>query len=332
MNVILLAENKETIYDVYSEKILTKLNFSQVYTKEKVLENSSKFKDVQYVFSTWSMPVFTENEILNCFPNLKAVFYAAGTVKYFAIPFLKCGVRVYSAAQANGIPVAEFIVSQIILANKGYFQAQKEYKKLLSRGSFIKAKRYTSIRTGNYKAKIGLIGAGMVGTHVLELLRPFTLDVYVTDPFVSEEKLSKMGAKKVELQELFETCNVISNHLPDVHKTKGLLNYKLFSTMKHTATFINTGRGAQVVEKDLIQVLHEKPDICALLDVTFPEPLSIMSVFKRMNNVFITPHIAGSESMEKERLGAYMYESYQNLLSHKENSCEITLNMISGMA
>jgi phosphoglycerate dehydrogenase-like enzyme len=58
----------------------------------------------------------------------------------------------------------------------------------------------------------------------------------------------------------------------------------------------------------------------------------MLSVLKRMKNVFITPHIAGSESMEKERLGEYMYKSYQDLLSNNQSSCEVTLDMINGMA
>ena len=73
-----------------------------------------------------------------------------------------------------------------------------------------------------------------------------------------------------------------------------MLNGSLFSLMKPNATFINTGRGAQVVEADLIDALKAEPNRVALLDVTMPEPPKPDSLFYKMDNVFLSPHIAGS--------------------------------------
>ena len=129
------------------------------------------FTEVKYIFSTWYMPTFNEKEIRDYFPALEAVFYAAGTVKYFAEPFMKSGVKIFSAAKANGVPVAEFTASQIILANKGYFQAQKECKRPFFKFSFNKARQIVYSKTGNYQARVGLIGAGAVGSKVVELLK-----------------------------------------------------------------------------------------------------------------------------------------------------------------
>ena len=106
------------------------------YTKDEITRNQSLFSDTEIVFSTWYMPTFSEEEIKKIFPSLRVVFYAAGTVKYFAEPFLNNGVRVFSSAKANGISVAEFVTAQIILANKGYFQAQKANKSFLWRVAF----------------------------------------------------------------------------------------------------------------------------------------------------------------------------------------------------
>ena len=72
--------------------------------------------DVEVVFSTWGMPAMTEAEIRECFPALKAVFYGAGSVQNFARPFLNAGVRVYSAWQANAVPVVQYAFAQILLA------------------------------------------------------------------------------------------------------------------------------------------------------------------------------------------------------------------------
>ena len=69
----------------------------------------------------------TEDQIAEYFPNLKAVFYGAGSVQGFARPFLKSGVKVFSAWAANAVPVAEYTLSQILLANKGFFQTSTLY-------------------------------------------------------------------------------------------------------------------------------------------------------------------------------------------------------------
>lgn len=335
MRAIFLVKDKNKIKNVYSEELVRKLGFTDTlmaYTKEEIIASASHFSDVKYIFSTWYMPIFDEREVKKYFPALEAVFYAAGTVKYFAEPFMKCGVKIFSAAKANGVPVAEFTVAQIILANKGYYQAQKECKRPFFKIAFNRARQMAYSKTGNYHARVGLIGAGAVGSKVIELLEPYDVDVYVYDPYISDEHVKALCATRVDLQDIFRNCDVISNHLPDVKETKGMLNYSLFSQMKPSATFINTGRGAQVVEKDLIKALREAPQRCALLDVTSHEPLWPWSPLNWQRNVFVTPHIAGSISQEEQRMAEYMYQAYEDFVSGKNSPYEVTLEMLNKMA
>ena len=91
------------------------------YKSGDVIRNPEKFSAVEYIFSTWGIPKFTEEEIGKYFPALKCIFYGAGSVHSFGRSYLSRGVKIFSSWAANGIPVAEFTVAQIILANKGYF-------------------------------------------------------------------------------------------------------------------------------------------------------------------------------------------------------------------
>ena len=306
----------------------TDLSSVKNYKKENLLSHPEKFKEVTFIFSTWNMPIFTENEIQEYLPSLKAIFYAAGSVKYFAKQFINQGVRVFSAEKLNAIPVAEFVSAQILLANKGYFQAQKEYKKPFWRFSFNKARNYSMQKNGNYNAKIGIIGCGAIGEKVVDFIKPYKLDVFIYDPFVSDKKIQELGAKRADLIGIFTKSDVISNHLPDITETKGIINKKLLSLMKESATFINTGRGAQIIEKDLADIMRKKPNACALLDVTNKEPIWPWSPLLRRQNIFITPHIAGSLALEIDRMVEYMLTAYLNTLAGITDISEVSIDKL----
>lgn len=334
MQKIILTERLsegEKLLDDIQHVTLEKVDIP-VYTKKDILSNYDMFKSVEYIFSSWYMPVFTEQQIIEFFPSLKAVFYAAGTVKYFAEPFLRKNIKVFNASRANGVAVAEFVAAQIVLANKGYFQAQQANKSLLWRLAFKRAKSYVINRPGNYKAKVGLLGCGAVGSEVVRLLGPYDLEIVVYDPYLTKEKCEALNVKQVELTELFETCDVVSNHLPDLQTTEGIINYSLLCRMKDYSTFINTGRGAQIVERDLSKLLRERPTICALLDVVQREVLWPWSSLLRRKNLFVSPHIAGSIGNETQRMVESSLKAYDDIVHGRKNPNEITLSMLDKMA
>jgi phosphoglycerate dehydrogenase-like enzyme len=158
---------------------------------------------------------------------------------------------------------------------------------------------------------IGVIGLGRIGTRLTEHLRPFGFHVLANDPFLTAERASELGVERVCLKELFERSYVVSNHIPDLATTKGVLDGSLFESMREGATFINTGRGAQVVEADLVRVLNERPDLTALLDVTHPEPPVAESELWTLPNVVISPHIGGSVGHEVVRMADCVIDEFE---------------------
>ena len=304
-------------------------DFSEtVYTKSDLQQNPQPFCDIEHIFTTWGVEPLTEKEIKLFFPNLKCVFHAAGTVQKFGRPFMNCGVKVHSAWAANAIPVAEYTVAQIVLANKGFYTAAR----MMSRGERASACRCFRQYPGCYDSKIGIIGAGMIGKLVIRMLKDYRVDILVFDPFLPDETATEMGVKKVSLQELFSQCHVISNHLADNENTKNILNYDLFSEMIPYSTFLNTGRGAQVLETDLIKVLKERADITAVLDVTFPEPPVENSPLYNLSNCILTPHIAGASGNEFWRLADYAIDELKRFLNNEPRKYEVTLQMLETMA
>lgn len=299
-----------------------------IHNYDEVISAPEKFADTAIILSTWGMPVMTEEEIRTCFPKLECVFYGAGSVQSFARPFLACGVKVFSAWAANAVPVAEYTVAQIILANKGFFFNAP----LAKAGKRDDARAMTKNYSGNYSEKVGLIGCGMIGALVAEMLKPYALDVLVFDPFLSAERAARLGVTVCSLETLFAECFVVSNHLANNEATQGMLQYRHFSSMRPYATFLNTGRGAQVVEDDLVRALSERSDLLAILDVTYPEPPAEGHGFYSLPNCILTSHIAGSSGHEVERMAAYMTEELRCYLAEEPTRYEVSEKMLATMA
>ncbi|HIV02435.1 MAG TPA: hydroxyacid dehydrogenase [Candidatus Aphodoplasma excrementigallinarum] len=339
MKSIFLIEKKgddaiRPVTQIYTDNIVARLRDEAGLISETYINRSNlpghlpEAREAEAAFSTWNMPAFSKEEIAAYFPNLRAVFYSAGSVKSFAHPFLERGVRVFSAYAANAVPVAEFCAAQIVLANKGFFQCCKPSY----RADYALAAARFSHCPGNYGARVGLLGAGAVGRLVIQYLAPYRLELFVYDPFLSDEEANTLGVTKASLETVFQSCSVVSNHLADVPETRGIINGDLLARMPSYSTFLNTGRGAQVDEGALIQKLKSDPTFTALLDVTDPEPPEDASPLYHLPNVYLTPHMAGSSGRELVRMAEYMLEEFHRFQRGEPAKYEVTLKMLEKMA
>ena len=332
MKIALLSEEPQNLQRVFPEELRERLAaLGELYgpvLSKATLEKHKRFTcDCEAIFSTWGMAPLSTQEIQTYFPNLRAVFYAAGTVQYFARPFLERGVEVFSAWQANAVPVAEFTFAQIVLAAKGYFQSAGRCKK-----GYWSAQHMAQRHPGNYRLQVGIVGVGSIGSLVCERLKTIDCEALAYDPYLSEERARALGVRLVSLPELFSSCDVISNHLANKEELAGIFHYELLSRMKPNATFINTGRGRQVVEKDLARALREEPGRAALLDVLTKEPYAPWNPLMRRKNAFLTPHIAGSMGREVWRMAEYMIEEFGRWSAGGQTHYGVTLQMLETMA
>jgi D-3-phosphoglycerate dehydrogenase len=150
---------------------------------------------------------------------------------------------------------------------------------------------------------LALVAFGNIPRKVAVRAQAFDMRVIAWDPFVADDVFSSYGVERVaDLPEVFGRADFVSAHLPLNRDTRGLLNYELFSRMKPTAYFINTGRGPTHLEADLIRALDEKKMAGAGLDVMEQEPTLPDNPLHRMENVVLTPHTASvSDVSDVER-------------------------------
>ena len=311
----IISEKPEIIDYVYTPEQLKEIStitdlYDGIFNKADIL--AGKLAGVEVVFSTWCIPPL-DAEVLARMPELKAVFYGAGATDSFARPCFAAGITLCSAWQANAIPVAEFCLGQILLGLKGYFR----YARTLN----CREKFNQSMRgRGTYGETVVLIGDGAVANKLRELLGNFNLKVIMIP--------SRPEWRTVSLEEAFKTAFVISNHLPNRDDNIGVINRTHFESMRYGATFINTGRGAQVNEADMIEVFKARPDLTALLDVTFPEPPVVGSDLYNMPNIRLSSHIAGSLNNEVVRMSEYMLDEFKRFISGKELRYEVKEDML----
>lgn len=258
--------------------------------------------DVTLVFSGWGMPKL-DAALLRRMPKLKVVFYGAGSIKYFMTDDAwDRGIQVCSAYAANAVPVTEFTLAQILLSLK---QTWRMALSIRQNGRFPSDR---SLIAGAYGSTVALLSLGMIGRMVAERLRTFDLKIIAYDPFVKPDRAKELGVRLVSLEEAFAEAHVVSCHTPWLKETEGMIRGRHFESMQRGATFINTARGAVVHEPEMIAALQRRPDLTALLDVTYPEPPVAGSPLYTLPNVVLSPHIAGSIGRECHRMARLMVE------------------------
>ena len=152
-----------------------------VVDEENLSARREELRACEAIFCGWDMLELTEEQVAEFFPNLRVIFYAAGSVRYFAAPFLRRGVTVLSAWQVMAEPVAQFTAALITLANKGAHLALRAYREQ----GYAEGKRLVEqIFPGTCDTPVGILGAGAIGSRVIGRLRRERVELMVYDPFL----------------------------------------------------------------------------------------------------------------------------------------------------
>ena len=213
------------------------------------------------------------------------------------------GIVVMNTPYGNSITTAEHTISLMMSLARNISQADQSTKL----GKWEKSK---FMGTELFGKVLGMIGCGNIGSLVAERSIGLKMKVIVYDPFVSEEHLQKIGAKKVELKEIFQLADFITLHTPLTNETKGILNKKTMLECKKGVRIINCARGGLIVEEDLLNLLKESHIAGAALDVFDEEPPKNKNLFKS-ENLILTPHLVLQQKKHKKMLLFKLHNRYQ---------------------
>lgn len=286
-------------------------------TAQQLASDPAALRTCDVLLTGWGAPVIDE-DLLARAPRLRAVLHAAGSVKHMVTEAAwDRGVTVVSAAAANAEPVAEITAAQIVLAARGIPASRRAYRNDRSLSA-------AGVAHGATGQVVGLLALGEIGRRVAERLRSTSFTLVAHDPFADHAHAAQLGVELVELDELFERSDVISLHAPLLPATTGMIGRNLLLRMPHGATLINTARGALIDEAALVEVLGARPDLTALLDATTDEPPAADSAMWTMENIELTPHVAGSMGADRSAMGRLVARELERLIQGRPLHHQVT--------
>ena len=161
---------------------------------------------------------------------------------------------------------------------------------------------------------VGVLGFGNIGQKVARRVQAFDATVQYFDKFpLAPERERELKAKRVSLEELFRTSDILSCHAPLTNETRHVVNRERLSTMKPTAVIINTSRGPVVDEAALTEALQQKRIAGAGIDVFEKEPVDPGNPLLKLENVVVSPHSAGTTWDTWFRRAGFAYQNMKRV-------------------
>ncbi len=255
----------------------------------------------EVLLTGWDCPPI-DARVLAGAPRLRAVVHTGGSVKHHLTPACwQRGIQVASAVAANAVPVAEYTVAALIMANKRAWPVQRHYTRDRDSLDWLAwTTRYPEM--GNYRRTVGVVGCSQVGRQVIRLLAGLDVTTVVYDPYLPADEAARLGVRLTGLDELMAVSDAVTLHAPATGETHRMIDRRRLALMRDGSTLINTARGSLVDTDALVRELSTGR-LWAVLDVTDPDPLPSASPLFDLPNVLLTPHIAGSLGGELHRLG-----------------------------
>ena len=150
---------------------------------------------------------------------------------------------------------------------------------------------------------LGLIGFGNIARRTAEFAKGFGFNIIAYDPYLKDDIFDSMNVKKVDLDELYKTADVISIHTPLLDSTYHLINKDSISKMKDGVMIVNTSRGPIICEKDILEAVKSRKVKAAALDVIESEPITIKNhPLYDIGNIIISPHAAYNSVEAEEQM------------------------------
>jgi glyoxylate reductase len=268
------------------------------------------YPDIEGIFCLLTIPI--GSDLISRMPRLRVVSNMA--VGYDNIDVPLCTERGIPVGNTPGVlteATADLTMALLLSAARCLPQASLDARE----GRWITWRPAGWLGSDLYKATLGIIGMGKIGTAVAERARGFGMNIIYSDEIRRPEKESTLGAVPLPFETLLRQSDFVSLHVPLTPKTRGLINFETLRWMKPSSILVNAARGQIVETNALVQGLREGWISAAALDVTDPEPLPSDHPLYTLPNCLIVPHIGSATKNVRRRMAEIACE---NLLAGLE--------------
>lgn len=331
MKVLIAKPKGNIVFDTFfSERAIAEIEkigevvynpFDREFTDDELKDALS---DVDAVFTGWGTPKYDAN-ILEKANKLKIIAHTGGSAAALVSDELpKKNITLLTGNRLYAESVAEGALCYILLAQRKMLGDIQRTKEIGWPDVYVPNK--------GLKGKvIGLVGFGMIAENLARLLNCFDVQIKIYSGHLSPETAAKYNATVCSLDEIFETCDIVSVHSALNDKSYHFIGKEQLSKMKDDSLIINTARGAVINEAELIQEL-KTGRIRAILDVYENEPLPMDSGLRGLDNVILMPHRGGPTTDVREWVTIELARDVKNFFEGKTDlKHQISLEYASRM-
>ncbi len=214
-------------------------------------------------------------------------------------------IPVIEGSDANTVAVAEWTLTAALMGTRRLHVFDDRLK---SGSPWAEPRREVGLLC---ESTVGLVGLGRIGSHCARYFNAFGAHVIAYDPYWTQGRADEIGVTLAPLDQLLSTSDILSLHLPVTPETTGMLGARELSLIRDGATFINSARAVLCDDEALVAEL-KKSRFVAYFDVFAEEPLPLDHPFRSMENVVLTPHIAGDNAAMSLRCGREAVAALRN--------------------
>lgn len=291
----------------FPDHVLARLrSFSEIdWLETRTLDSSKQLADIigdyDACLTSWGSPHFSE-EVLNSADKLQFIGHIAGSV--VSLVHEEVFTKKITITSANPVLALSTAEGAVALMMAGAWDINR-FSSSLKKGQWSNNNGDTVM--GISGQTIGLVGYGAISQNVIRMLKGFPVVIKVASRYCTKDEADQLGVELCSLQELLQSCQIISIHSTLTASSKGMIGKQELALIRDGALLVNTARAEIIDEASLMEELKSKR-FSAVLDVYHHEPLLADDPLLTLDNVLCLPHICGFSIKRKQAMGEFVVE------------------------
>ncbi|MBN62916.1 MAG: hypothetical protein CME20_16300 [Gemmatimonadetes bacterium] len=240
------------------------------------------------------------------------------------------GIVTVDTTNGSSYPVSEWALALIMISLRN---AGHHFRRILA-GDYSPSPHddFGYIHGDLTGKRVGLIGCGHIGRRLIQFLKPFDTEIWVYDPYLAKEMADVVGFVKTSLANVLSQCDAIVCLAPHTPRTEGMIGQRELDLIPSGAVLVNVSRG-KVIDSEALVARLKRGDIVAGLDVYDPDVYEEGAYgdgeITRLDNVFLSPHIAGVTVRSYPRFFTLMVEEFDHFFHGHETRFDLTSKSIA---